>query len=184
MNNNTDNPHLIDDLVSAIEKAITGYKEASKQTTIQILSESRLSELSQSITKFIDNKEPIPNEIYHEWMQLVIMPKEKKEHPVQVPVLFTSFDNVEIKEGDKCFYINNNKEMPITKWFAEKYQDEKSYNHHVIKYFSTQEAAQAFVIMNKPCLSVNDCKEVMGEYKFWNPIQKLTELSKSKNNQQ
>jgi len=36
------------------------------------------------------------------------------------------------------------------------------------KYFSTKEAAETYVLNNKPCLSINDVKEVCDSNKFYN----------------
>lgn len=72
--------------------------------------------------------------------------------------LFTTEDGVDIYEGDTIYsvfsnyiistdiagkYKNSNSEHPVEHWCRDD------------KYFSTKEAAEEYVLMNKPCLSIN-----------------------------
>lgn len=74
---------------------------------------------------------------------------------VKSEVLFMTEDNVEIREGDKycCIYKNNFEPFEDLKMFTAN-------NGVVLKdqflFFSTKEAAENFIICNKPCLSFND----------------------------
>jgi len=74
---------------------------------------------------------------------------------VKSEVLFRTEDNVEIREGDKycCIYKNNFEPFEDLKMFTAN-------NGIVLKdqflFFSTKEAAENFIICNKPCLSFND----------------------------
>lgn len=74
---------------------------------------------------------------------------------VKSEVLFRTEDNVEIREGDKycCIYKNNFEPFEDLKMFTAN-------NGVVLKdqflFFSTKEAAENFIICNKPCLSFND----------------------------
>ncbi len=78
-----------------------------------------------------------------------------KEEP-----LFTTEDGVEIFEGDTIFsvehtyykiddkiagiYKGSNKNHPVEHWYNDD------------KYFSTKEAAEEYILLNKPVLSIND----------------------------
>ena len=63
------------------------------------------------------------------------------------PVLFTTEDGVDIYEGDR-YYTVRNRDFSIA-------YDGNGFKAQG-KHFSTQEAAQEYILMNKPCLSIND----------------------------
>jgi len=65
------------------------------------------------------------------------------------PILFTTEDGVDIFEGDFSYFLTNN--------FVLKNKD--TYyggGEHSGWYFSTKEKAEKYILMNKPCLSLND----------------------------
>ena len=90
------------------------------------------------------------------------------------PVLFKSFDGVDIYESDGIFIVN--------KFFSLGFSKGVSYNNHKDnKFFSTQEAAQEYILMNKPCLSINDVTKNLEAFKNNKFIlNELKELVKSK----
>lgn len=63
---------------------------------------------------------------------------------MQPKPLFTTEDNVEIYEGDGFWGVD------------EKFNLNKNMTFHNFKYFSKKEAAIEYLLINKPCLSVND----------------------------
>ena len=73
-------------------------------------------------------------------------------HHIKKP-LFTTEDGVDIYKGDKVWYINlhTNNISKNHETVTSKYWDFKNY-----KYFSTKEAAEEYILMNKPCLSANE----------------------------
>jgi hypothetical protein len=89
------------------------------------------------------------------------------------PILFTTEDGVDIFEGDAFWFVAKDftgKEPG--KLIAEK--------NIVAQYsqarFSTKEKAQEYIILNKPCLSINDVKGFLIE----GDLKELKELVKSK----
>jgi hypothetical protein len=68
--------------------------------------------------------------------------------------LFTTEDGVDIYEGDNVYYTNrecnHNSYVLIAKW------NDQCKNHLSNIHFSTKEKAEEYIIMNKPCLSIND----------------------------
>ena len=65
-------------------------------------------------------------------------------------VLFTTEDGVDIFEGD-TYYVAN-----IKSWQCYKHYANIDGNTGLDKYFSTKEAAEEYILMNKPCLSINN----------------------------
>jgi len=69
------------------------------------------------------------------------------------PILFTTEDGKDIREGDKYFRV-------ISNWTIQQENaiklGEHIYKADNILRFSTKEAAQNWIIYNKPCLSIND----------------------------
>lgn len=68
------------------------------------------------------------------------------------PVLFTTEDGVDIREGDKFWYID-----ACNTGF---YKGVATVKTTYAKYFSTKEAAEEYILMNKPCLSIKDVLSV------------------------
>lgn len=69
--------------------------------------------------------------------------------------LFTTEDGVEIFEGGKCFSVD----LDTFKLEIE-YNPCKNQDFDYWKYFSTKKAAEEYVILNKPCLNINDLLEI------------------------
>lgn len=91
--------------------------------------------------------------------------------------LFTTEDNVEIFEGNIYYYvdISNIHNSWIVK--NDKAISIINYNNNDIKIFSTKEATEDYIIMNKPCISL---QEILDKAYLNKPIYKLKELVKSK----
>lgn len=69
--------------------------------------------------------------------------------------LFTTQDGVEIFEGNEFYFVP--KHQFIIHW-SKAYH--KGYGNKIdVKYFSTKEKAEEYIIMNKPCLSINDVRQ-------------------------
>ena len=71
-------------------------------------------------------------------------------------VLFTTEDGKDLRKGDQVYYIC------IRTWMKNNFPvEQKKREMDFIKddhYFSSSEARENFILMNKPCLSVNDVK--------------------------
>lgn len=105
--------------------------------------------------------------------------KEIEEHPdfwEERTKLLTTEDGVDIYEGDEYFSIDPERGS----WLIRRRIDPEVYrNKPSRKYFSTRHKAREWVILNKPCLSIN---EIIDEIPT-NPegfISRLKELVKSK----
>lgn len=71
--------------------------------------------------------------------------------------LFTTEDGVDIFEDNKCYFVN--RFFDITETIGNIYYDKQN-----LKYFSTKEKAEEYIIMNKPCLSLNDILQFEKKY--------------------
>ena len=69
--------------------------------------------------------------------------------------LFTTFDNVDIFEGDISFGVNSNFKLSEVKHIN------KLYIYPNVKEFSTKEKAEEYILLNKPCLSYGDVQEYL-----------------------
>jgi len=69
--------------------------------------------------------------------------------------LFTTEDGVDIFEGDKYSYVN---------YLLRGFYNITSHSNHALKdsmkFFSTKEKAEEYILMNKPCLSINEINSV------------------------
>jgi hypothetical protein len=80
--------------------------------------------------------------------------------------LFTTEDGVQIFEGDTIFSVEHTYYKIYDK-IAGKYKSSNA-NHPVEywynddKYFSTKEKAEEYILLNKPCLSINDVLALSG----------------------
>lgn len=70
--------------------------------------------------------------------------------------LFTTEDNVDLYKGDKYFQIGYKFENTECEAYDESNFDDS------LTIFSTKEKAEKYIVMNKPCLSINDIKKVWG----------------------
>jgi len=93
--------------------------------------------------------------------------------------LFTTEDGIDIYKGDKFWFVNNiyNGHYNLCTATAGKNKVESTKVEGILD-FSTKEAAEEYILMNKPCLSL---KEVLNTVSFLErSIEKLKELVKSK----
>jgi len=80
-------------------------------------------------------------------------------------VLFTTEDGVDIFEHKNLFFVKNfNFIQGTCHSDSAFYHDNKKY----IKLFSSKEAAEKYIILNKPCLSINDCLKIKYERNLFN----------------
>lgn len=70
--------------------------------------------------------------------------------------LFKTEDGIDIYEGDKFYRINKDLMFWGISGEVTKEYDYKHLSKIGIKHFSTKEAAEKYVLLNKPCLSLND----------------------------
>lgn len=86
--------------------------------------------------------------------------------------IFTTEDGVDIFEGDKTCWINN--------WTVTNFTDWKRNGNTKELHFSTKEAAEEYILLNKPCLSINDLSDYYYTGKKSLTLKKLKDLVKSK----
>ena len=103
--------------------------------------------------------------------------------------MFTTEDGVDIFEGDKYFELALNFKPSFREAIYEEItrpnifydygisEKRKKLNDNGRYYFSTKEAAEEHIIMNKPCLSINDVMNA--GYGICNPLP-LINIIKSK----
>jgi hypothetical protein len=123
------------------------------------------------ITGFVIRENKIVSQYYRigDWQWLSSIQHIKKP-------LFTTEDGVDIFEGDKYFQIG----IKFNNIECEAY-DENNFAESLI-IFSTKEKAEEYILMNKPCLSIEEVMNIS-----YNPAEsytsssrKLKELVKSK----
>lgn len=98
------------------------------------------------------------------------IPATKEEFNKQDQLLFTTEDGVDIFKGDKYYYVTLLFNIEENHAFAGYYPANK---------FSTKKKAEEYVLMNKPCLSINDVN-VLKNIVFANWDKTLKDLVKSK----
>lgn len=100
--------------------------------------------------------------------------------------LFTTKDGVEIYKGDKFYFVTivDNKKPYRTSgiWEVCKPTIGFVYEPEYEKYFSTKEAAEEYVLMNKPCLSFNDVLKNVIIARGLDDLSQIKQLVKSKLN--
>lgn len=105
----------------------------------------------------------------------ITQPKEEDK-----PVLFITEDGVEIRNGDHAFYVQDD-----NNWMVVSHSgitEKRPY-----PYFHTSESANKWVLENKPCLSLNEVKELAnnnGAKVLCIPDEKISNYTKQKLNQQ
>jgi len=106
------------------------------------------------------------------------------------PILFTTFDGVDIKEGDKysVVWLKDFKDSKIKMWdtifdeIAQPLLEDETWSEGA-KFFSTKEAAQQYILDNKPCISLKEIKEYVGVYSSDYALENLKLIAKEKLNQ-
>lgn len=98
--------------------------------------------------------------------------------------LLTTEDGKDIYEGDEYWFVSDQYHL-LHQITANNYLIERN----KYKRFSTEEAAKEYILMNKPCLSVNDVEKICilmysrEDYEQILNLNKLKELAKQKINQ-
>lgn len=90
--------------------------------------------------------------------------------------LFTTEDGVDMYEGEEYYAV-----CPTTITSVWSIADDESLNTNWKK-FSTKKAAEEYILMNKPCLSINDVIDFKGSYDSNFMKNKLTTLVKNRLN--
>ena len=76
-------------------------------------------------------------------------------------VLFTTEDGVDIFEGDEFWFVNNIKNgLYLLNHTVAKKGNDESKKVETIPDFSTKEKAEEYILLNKPCLSINDINKL------------------------
>ncbi len=76
---------------------------------------------------------------------------------VKQPIpLFTTEDGIEIFEGDRVWFVNDAMHVDQYDFIKMGGENDLKYYPNWYKYFSTKEKAEDWILMNRPCLSVND----------------------------
>jgi hypothetical protein len=74
------------------------------------------------------------------------------------PVLFTTHDGVDVREGDRVWYFNQGYKLWDSKAGPKYHNGEQRFH-----YFSTKEAAEKYILMNKPLnLSIREICNFQG----------------------
>lgn len=89
----------------------------------------------------------------------------------QKKVLFQTEDGVDIFEGDRVYSVTPN--------FCIGYSGSLKYKP-IQLCFSTKEAVEEYILMNKPCLSINDISSLIKDGQIWWLKEELIKLVKSK----
>jgi hypothetical protein len=89
--------------------------------------------------------------------------------------LFKTEDGVDIFKGQKVWYTNSTASNIWDSRADEKYHNGKG----CLKYFSTKEAAEEYIILNKTCLSINDIKTYLNFQRFAS-LEDIKDIVKSK----
>ena len=111
------------------------------------------------ITDFVIRENKIVVQYYKigDWQWLSSIKHIKKP-------LFTTEDGVNIFEGDEFYSTNKNLNQSILKYIAEKGLAHSEKCEEFLD-FSTKEAAEEYILMNKPCLSINDVFNIYPKYR-------------------
>jgi len=104
------------------------------------------------LIKYINGKDIIMTSTKNSNYSCNILYLKKLKQP-----LFTTEDGVEIFEGDNIYTVH------LDDWTIEYFEklNKLDFTASNDKDFSTKEKAEEYIIMNKPCLSINDIKKTM-----------------------
>jgi hypothetical protein len=114
------------------------------------------------------------------WIKLDLLQKVKQP-------LFKTEDGLDIYEGDDFWFVKHSVSPSIdSMWCAKKVKNYDpfcsyfKYEPQYEKYFSTKEAAEEYVLMNKPCLSLKDVFDEGSIFCLAEWEKRLKDLVKSK----
>lgn len=137
---------LSDGEIFTVGDVIKGFCRKGKITEFKILkgkSNSRHSGRIDTLLEKVDDKIGVIIDNHYIPTELL---SELNTKP-----LFTTEDGVELFEGDSYYRLNANftiVPLIMCKRFSNSYAG--------AKFFSTRKSAEEYVLMNKPCLSIND----------------------------
>jgi hypothetical protein len=122
----------------------------------------RFNHLSEAIDNYEKANKNVPSEWRNEleelntWLEDYHSKKKAKEKPV----LFTTEDGVGIRGGETVWYVilDDLSMYSVSQWLALIHTV-----HQNKKYFSTEQAANEYVTMNKPCLSLSEIDTVLAK---------------------
>lgn len=102
--------------------------------------------------------------MHSEYIWMNLKNGKKSKNPI-----FTTKDSVDVYEGDKVYYICKD-EFNIR--CIPEWNKKDNMNYDSNKTFSKRSSAEEYIIMNKPCLSINDIDLVIKD-QYLNEIKKL-----------
>ena len=76
----------------------------------------------------------------------------------KLKVLFTTEDGIDIREGDEYYCIEKNELKPYFNF--RKLIASDGVISDLYLFFSTKEKAEEYILLNKPCLSINDIQSI------------------------
>ena len=90
-------------------------------------------------------------------------------------VLLTTEDGVDIFVGDECYAVSDDFDLLFTSYTPKDYEKKGK-----VRAFSTKEAAEKYIVVNKPCLSYKEVEDMYREDRFgWlSRLEKLIMLRK------
>lgn len=118
--------------------------------------EKRMEELEEAIHRYDFDGKPREKEWVDEYSQLRewLHNWNENKKPPKKTVLFTTHDGVPLyNQDDKCFWLR------LDTWATGKQtcvHVDLSNTEGNFKYFSTEQAANEYALLNRPCLSIND----------------------------
>lgn len=94
-------------------------------------------------------------------------------------VLFKTEDNVDIKIGDEYYTVRIKEINSINGPYVADGEAE-DYDFRFVRVFSTKEAGENCILLNKPSLSINEVFDLLeGNIKGWYTNEKITEIFKN-----
>jgi len=96
--------------------------------------------------------------------------------------LFTTSDGVDFYEGDKIYYVGrlfNTGQRTVGKYSTSTKDHPVEHWNMDDKYFSSEEKAMDYVMVNKPCLSVKEVAPIFGKYYLNDSSNVLEKISKA-----
>ena len=184
----TDAYNLIEEVVKKDYEVLVTCPIEHTIYSVKRLSDSEIFTVGDYIKMQWCSKKGIIESIYHnEHNQLSFKIKGSEapltsvfteKHPIKLKQkLFTTEDGVEVSKGDIIYKVMKGS-FCMT---SEKYNGQKENSYCL--YFANEESAKEYILLNNPCLSINDVvNSYSGLYNAYkeHTINNLTKLVKSK----
>lgn len=119
-------------------------------------------------------------EIRYRWKEYLNQPVIEAPNTSVKEILFTTSDNVAIYEDSDAWVVSNSFDIHCVCACKSWYEKTKQ---HFKAYFSTQQAAKEYILLNKPVICLQDIYDHFKKYMGYGDgvaINKLKELAKSK----